>query len=73
MLLLHACCIWVLLPYALLLLLQPFYGSLDLVGDNPDETVPEGTFHHLLDFLVQNEDNTGRCTNNPDGLPPCPN
>jgi len=31
-----------------------------------------------LDFLVQNEDNTGRLTNNPDGLPPiqtnwCPN
>jgi len=27
---------------------------------------------HLLDFLVQNENNTGRCTNNPDGLPPHP-
>ena len=26
----------------------------------------------ILDFLVQNEDNTGRCTNNPDGLPPHP-
>ena len=32
--------------------------------------VPEGTFCHLLDFLVQNEDNTGRHTNNPDVLPP---
>jgi len=28
--------------------------------DNPGEPVPEGTFRHLLDFLVQNEDNTGR-------------
>jgi len=55
-----------------LLLLQPFYGSLDYVRDNPDEPVPEGTFRHLLDFLVQNEDNTGRCTNNLDGLPPDP-
>jgi len=51
---------------------QPFYGSLDLVRDNPGEPVAEGTFCHLLDFLVQNEDNTGRCTNNPDGLPPHP-
>jgi len=25
---------------------------------------------HLLNCLVKNEDNTGRCTNNPDGLPP---
>jgi len=25
---------------------------------------------HLLDFPEQNEDNTGRRTNNPDGLPP---
>jgi len=24
------------------------------------------------DFMEQNEDNTGRRTNNPDGLPPCP-
>ena len=37
------------------LLLQPFYDSLDFVQDNPGEPVPEGTFHHLLDFLVQNE------------------
>ena len=37
----------------------------DFVQDNPGELVPEGTFHHLLDFLVQNEDNTGRHTNNP--------
>jgi len=44
--------------------LQPFYGSLDYVRDNLDEPLPEGTFCHLLDFLVQNEDNTGRCTNN---------
>jgi len=27
---------------------------------------------HLLDFLVQNEDNTGKHTNNLDGLPPHP-
>jgi len=29
---------------------------------------------HLLDFLEQNEDNTGRCTNNPDviGAPTLP-
>jgi len=25
-----------------------------------------------VDFLVPNEDNTGRHTNNPDGLPPHP-
>jgi len=37
---------------------QPFYSSMDLIQDNPDELVPEGTFRHLLDFLVQNEDNT---------------
>jgi len=30
-----------------------------LFRDNPGEPVPEGTFRHLLDFLVQNEDNTG--------------
>jgi len=36
------------------------------------ELVPEGIFCHLLDFLVKNEDNTGRRTNNPDGLPPHP-
>jgi len=30
---------------------------------------PRLLFAHLLDFLVQNEDNTGRCINNPDGLP----
>jgi len=51
-------------------LLQPFYGYLDFVRDKPGEPVPEGTFCHLVDFLVQNGDNTGRCTNNPDGLPP---
>ena len=51
---------------------QPFYGSLDFVRDNPGEPVPEGTFRHLLDFLEQNEDNTGRCTNHLDGLPPHP-
>ena len=50
----------------------PFYSSLDFVQDNPGELIPEGTFCHLLDFLVQNEDNTGRHTNNPDGLPPHP-
>ena len=33
----------------LLLLLQPFYGFLDYVRDNPGEPVPEGTFRHLLD------------------------
>jgi len=49
---------------------QPFYSSLDFVLDNPGELVSEGTFHHLLGFLVQNEDNTGRHTNNLDGLPP---
>jgi len=49
-----------------------FYSSLDFVWDNPGELVPEGTFRHFLDFLVQNEDNTGRHTNNPDGLPPHP-
>jgi len=37
--------------------------------DNLGKLVPEGTFRHLLDFLVQNEVNTGRRTNNPDGLP----
>jgi len=45
--------------------------SLDFVWDNPGKMVPEGTFRHILDFLVQNEDNTGRRTNNPDGLPRC--
>jgi len=49
---------------------QPFYSSVDFVQDNPGELVIEGTFCHLLDFLVQNEDDTGRCTNNLDGLPP---
>jgi len=53
-------------------LLQPFNGSLDIVRDNLNEPVPEGTFCHLLDFQVQNEDNTGRCTNNLDGLPSHP-
>ena len=48
---------------------QPFYGSLDSVRDNPGEPLPESTFCHLLDFLEQNEDNTGKCTNNLDGLP----
>jgi len=51
--------------------LRPFYGTLDFVRDNLGEPVL-GTFCHPLDFLVQNEDNTGRCTNNPDGLPPHP-
>jgi len=46
------------------------YSSLDFVRDNLGELVLEGTFCHLLDFLVQNEDNTGRHINNPDGLPP---
>jgi len=49
---------------------QPFYGSLDIIWDNPGEPAPEGTFRYLLDFLEQNEDNTGRHINNPDGLPP---
>ena len=49
---------------------QPFYSSLDFVGDNMGELVPENTFRHLLDFLVQNKDNTGRRTSNLDGLPP---
>jgi len=31
---------------------QPFYSSLDFVRDNPGELVREGTFRHLLDFLV---------------------
>jgi len=44
---------------------------MDPVRDNPGEPVPEGTFRHLLDFLEQNEDNTGRCTNNLNGLPWC--
>jgi len=48
---------------------KPFYSSLDFVRDTPDKLVPEGTFRHLLDFLLQNEDNIGRHTNNPDGLP----
>jgi len=51
---------------------KPFYSSLDFAWDNPGELVPEGTFCHLLDFLVQNEDNTGTRTNSPDGLPPHP-
>jgi len=50
---------------------QPFYSSLHFVRDNPGELVPEGTFRNLLDFLVQNEDNRGRHTNNRDGLPVC--
>jgi len=50
--------------YTTTLQLQPFYGSLDFVRDNLGEPVPEGTFCHLRDFLVQNEDNTGRCNNN---------
>ena len=44
------------------------YGSLDFVWDNTGKLVPEGTFRHLLDFLEQNEGNTGRRTNNLDGL-----
>jgi len=51
---------------------QPFYSAPDFVRDNPGEPVPEGTFCHLQDFLVQNEDNTGRRANNLDGLPPHP-
>jgi len=51
---------------------QPFYCFLAFVWDNSGKLVPEGTFRHLLDFLVQNEDDTGRHTNNPDGLPPHP-
>jgi len=51
---------------------QPFYGFVDFVRDNPGKPVAEGTFHHLLDFLEQNEDNTGRRSNNLDGLPPHP-
>jgi len=50
---------------------QPFYSTLYFVWDNPGEMVPEGTFRHLLDFLVQNE-NMGSCTNNLDGLAPHP-
>jgi len=42
---------------------QPFYGSLDFDWNNPGEPIPEITFRTLLDFLVQNEGNTGRCTN----------
>jgi len=45
------------------------FTALDFVRDNPGEPIPEGTFRYLLDFLMQNEDNTGRHTNNPDGLP----
>jgi len=48
---------------------QPFYSSLNFVRDNPGELVSEGTFLHLLDFLVQNEDNTGRDTNSPGAIP----
>ena len=51
-----ACLFW-------LKILQPFYDSLDFVRDNPGEPVPEDTFRNL-----QNEDNTGRCTNNLDGV-----
>jgi len=32
---------------------QPFYSSLDFVLGNPGELVKEGTFCHLLDFLVK--------------------
>ena len=39
-------------------------GSLDFVRDNTGEPLPEGTFRRLLDFLVQNEDDTGRHTKN---------
>jgi len=34
---------------------QPRYSSLDFVQDNLDELVPEGTYRHLLYFLVQND------------------
>ena len=39
--------------------IQPFLqlSGLDFVRDNWGELVTEGTFRHLLDFLVQNEDN----------------
>jgi len=60
--LLFCCCN---ITTTLLLLLRPFYGFLDCLGEL-DEPVPEDTFRHFLDFLVQNEDNTVRCTNNPD-------
>jgi len=52
--------------------IQPFCGFVDFVWDNPGEPIPEGTLLHLLDFLEQNDDNTGRRTNNLDGLPPHP-
>jgi len=42
----------------------------DLAWDNLGEPAPEGTFRHLVHFLEQNEDNTGRHTNSLDGLPP---
>jgi len=51
------------------------HNLLQLSGLCPEQSgwlVPEGTFCHLLDFLVQNEDNIGRWTNNPDGLPTHP-
>jgi len=51
---------------------QPLYSSLDFLQENPGELISEGTFCHLLDFLVKNQDNTGRHTNSPDGLPPHP-
>jgi len=46
-----------------------FTALLEHVRDHPGKPVPEGKFCHLLGFLEQNEDNTGRCTDNLDGLP----
>jgi len=46
--------------------------AVSVCGRGVGEPAPECTFHHLLDFLEQNEDNTGRRTNNLDGLPPNP-
>jgi len=41
---------------------------MDFVRENPGGPVAEGIFCYLMDFLVQYDDNTGRRTNNPDGL-----
>jgi len=48
----------------------PILRLFGLCPRQPGWAIPEGTFRHLLDVLEQNEDNTGRHTNNPDGLPP---
>jgi len=34
------------MQFSIVILLQPFYGSLDFVRDNPGEPVPEETFTH---------------------------